>query len=724
MEARETSDSAGISLEPRSNRYIPHLPTTRQAAFLFLDCQEAFYGGAGGGGKSDALLMAALQYVDVAGYNALIIRRNFSDLALPNALMDRAIVWLRGRQDARWIENRKQWIFSGGGTLTFGFLEGTRDADRYASAEFSFIGVDELTQFSERQYVDLFARLRKPGCERCDFEKDYRSHRIIHEHEQKQCITCEEFERERLGDRDRLPHLEAVHIPLRMRSASNPGNVGHDWVKRRFVTRLGAPTGDRIFIPARLDDNPHINRDEYVKSLLNLDPVTRARIHKGDWEARSMRGVLKREWLEVVDTIPPQLSLTRYWDTAYQKRKTSDYTVGVKYGISRDGVGYIIDIARTKATPHEVETFIANIAAQDSRSVRIVLQQEPGSGSALWIDSMQRKVLLGYPTYADQVKGSKFERSQPFRAAAEAGHVKLLRGAWNEAFLEECEQFSPDEREYEHDDQIDAACGAFNCQFPMQADDAVYPLAMLEAAGAKPDEVLDDGRSPVIVGIDVAGPGKAETAVTVRSGSAVIANKTWAGRDATEQQRAVVEFLEPWRGRVQCVNVDAIGMGHYLRTALRGYVIQAINFGEEPKNRGKSWAVQCANRKAEMYWRTREILDEGGIKGLDDEMISQAAQVRFFYDLQGRIAIEPQIAAAKRGISSPDRWESVVLAFGVEPYESLAKSLAFAGYGRANRQLSPIDLRDVELERERRIDTGQRYTNPGLFSHIRRGECW
>jgi hypothetical protein len=114
---------------------------------------------------------------------------------------------------------------------------------------------------------------------------------------------------------------------------------------------------------------------------------------------------------------------------------------------------------------------------------------------------------------------------------------------------------------------------------------------------------------------------------------------------------AVVEFLEAWRGRVQCVNIDAIGMGHYLRTALRGYVIQAINFGEEPKNRGKSWAVQCANRKAEMYWRTREILDAGGIKGLDDEMISQAAQVRFFYDLQGRIAIEPQITAAKRGIS-------------------------------------------------------------------------
>jgi predicted phage terminase large subunit-like protein len=111
--------------------------------------------------------------------------------------------------------------------------------------------------------------------------------------------------------------------------------------------------------------------------------------------------------------------------------------------MSRNGVGYILHIARTKGTPHEVETFIANVAAQDSRNIRIILQQEPGSGSPLWIDSMQRGVLLGYSVQWDAVRGSKFERSQPFRAAAEAGNIKLLRGAWNDDFLEECEQFSP-----------------------------------------------------------------------------------------------------------------------------------------------------------------------------------------------------------------------------------------------------------------------------------------
>ena len=456
----ETSLSFDLDLlEPRINRFIPHKSTPPQAAFLMLDCLEAFYGGAGGGGKSDALLMTGLQYADVPGYNALIIRRNFPDLAMPNALMDRAHAWLDRRHDARWEESKKRWTFASGATLTFGYLDAARDIDRYASAEFSFIGVDELTQFSEKQYLDLFARLRAPACPRCRFQKHYdQHHETAHQQRTNDCRMCIDLQRQLQN----IAHLPPAHIPLRMRSASNPGNVGHDWVQRRFIARLGAPVGDRLFVPARLDDNPFINRQEYIKSLNNLDPVTRERILKGDWEARSSRGVLKREWFEIVDTIPAELALVRYWDTAYQKKTTSDYTVGLKYGMSRSGIGYIVHVARTKGTPHEVERFIANTAAQDSQSVRIVLQQEPGSGSALWIDCMRRGVLLGYAVQSDAVKGSKFERSQPFRAAAEAGNVKLLRAAWNDDFLTECEQFSPDEREYAHDDQVDAACGAFN----------------------------------------------------------------------------------------------------------------------------------------------------------------------------------------------------------------------------------------------------------------------
>src|SRR4051812_7334087 len=111
-----TPDAWYTPLGVRLTRWIPHYPHPPQEAFLSLDCREAMYGGAAGGGKSDALLMAALQYVDVPGYSALILRRTFPDLALPGAIMDRSKEWLHGT-DAHWNENERRWTFPSGATL-------------------------------------------------------------------------------------------------------------------------------------------------------------------------------------------------------------------------------------------------------------------------------------------------------------------------------------------------------------------------------------------------------------------------------------------------------------------------------------------------------------------------------------------------------------------------------------------------------------------------------
>src|SRR5437868_4850032 len=94
--------------------YCPQSPTERQQLFLGLrDEREVFYGGAAGGGKSSALLMAALEYVHVKGYSALLLRRTYTDLSKPGALMDRASEWLR-KTGAKWNEQKKQWRFPSG----------------------------------------------------------------------------------------------------------------------------------------------------------------------------------------------------------------------------------------------------------------------------------------------------------------------------------------------------------------------------------------------------------------------------------------------------------------------------------------------------------------------------------------------------------------------------------------------------------------------------------
>lgn len=225
-------DDFAATLVPRS--YSPQEPTERQRTFLESTAREALYGGAAGGGKSSALLMAALEHVHVPGYAALILRRTFADLSLPGAIMDRSHDWLRGT-DARWNGLEKRWTFPSGATLTFGYLDTDKDRFRYQGAELQCICFDELTQFPEAWYRYLLSRLRR---------------------------------------------LEGSPIPLRVRSATNPGGIGHEWVRRRFVESDDA---ERAFMPAQLADNPHVDQVAYRAQLELLDSHTKRQLLHGEW---------------------------------------------------------------------------------------------------------------------------------------------------------------------------------------------------------------------------------------------------------------------------------------------------------------------------------------------------------------------------------------------------------------------------------------------------------
>jgi predicted phage terminase large subunit-like protein len=394
----------------------PQAPTAPQARFLALNCREALYGGAAGGGKSSALLMAALQYVDVPGYAAIIFRRTFADLALPGAIMDRAKDWLIGRPGVAWNDNDKRFTFScdgGVATLTFGYLDTDRDRFRYQGAEFQFIGWDELTQFPESSYRYLLSRLR-----RC----------------------------------------AGVTVPLRVRAASNPGGVGHEWVRQRFITE--GPSGGRVFVPARLADNPHLDRTEYAKSLSELDPVTRAQLLDGDWDVIQRGPLFDRSWFGFVDAPPDGCRWVRYWDLAATEAKAGkdpDWTVGAKIGM-REGVFYVGSVVRTRATPKGVEDLIRSTAEGDGKLVSVVIEQEPGSSGLHTVDHYQRRVLVGWSVTGDRKTGSKIELAKPLSSAAQAGNVKIVRAPWNTAFLDEVHAFPTDGV---HDDQVDAASGAF-----------------------------------------------------------------------------------------------------------------------------------------------------------------------------------------------------------------------------------------------------------------------
>src|SRR5438045_6044215 len=95
-------------------RNCPLLPSPRQEAFMLLREREVFFGGAAGGGKTVALLMDALQYSDVPGYDALLLRPSLSELQLPGGLIDLSHDWLAGGR-ASWSGESKSWRFPGPG---------------------------------------------------------------------------------------------------------------------------------------------------------------------------------------------------------------------------------------------------------------------------------------------------------------------------------------------------------------------------------------------------------------------------------------------------------------------------------------------------------------------------------------------------------------------------------------------------------------------------------
>jgi predicted phage terminase large subunit-like protein len=462
---------------PSPSGYIPHVPHPPQQAFLLLShIAEVFYGGAAGGGKSDAVLMAALQYVDVPGYSALIIRRTFQDLALPGAIMNRAEQWLTGT-GARKRDGGRLWEFttsdpSRPATLQFGYAATHADVYRYQGAEFQFVGIDELTQFEERTYRYLFSRLRGPSvpCVHCGHGTSMPAGQRRGHDEGHEGCDCETAEPDRDAvDEAGQPLLPSAadgstlaDVPLRMRAGSNPGGLGHEWVKARFVSAKTKRRG-AMFVPARLEDNPSLDRRAYRAALAELTDVERARLEGGDWEATDDGDLFERAWFRIVDEAPADCRWVRYWDLAAtvekpaaRKKKDPDWTVGALVGLSPLGQWFVADIKRFRKAPLGVEQEIAQAAQLDGRSVAVRIEQEGGSSGVNTIDHYRRVVLPGWDFDGLRPTLSKEERARPVARAAQAGNVALLSAPWNRALLDELAGFP----NLPHDDQVDALSGA------------------------------------------------------------------------------------------------------------------------------------------------------------------------------------------------------------------------------------------------------------------------
>lgn len=216
--------------------------TPRQRDFLAATATEVLFGGAAGGGKSYGQLVDALRYaIRYPGSKQLILRRTYAEL---DKSLIRVAQGLYPRSIYTYNATGHIGRFQNGSILDFGYCAGENDVFQYQSAEYDVIRFDELTHFTSFQYLYLISRLRG-----------------------------------------------ANGFPKQVKSSTNPGGVGHMWVKERFIDPMPPDTvfsdgrTTRIFLPSRIDDNTFLMKGDpdYKKRLCELPDAQKRALLYGDW---------------------------------------------------------------------------------------------------------------------------------------------------------------------------------------------------------------------------------------------------------------------------------------------------------------------------------------------------------------------------------------------------------------------------------------------------------
>lgn len=308
-------------------------PQARQVAFMARPEYEALYGGAAGGGKTQALVAEALRQVHIPHYRAIIFRKTYKELLeIRDIAMD---MYGRAFPKARYNGSEHCWAFPSGARIYFGNMQYTTDREKYQGQAYDYVAFDELTHFGADEYMYMYSRCR--------------------------------------------PHGPGTRCYVR--SATNPGSVGHGWVKERFIApappmttiRYDAevirPDGGklviprtRVFVPSTVFDNKHLldNAPEYLANLAMMPEADRQALLYGSWD--SFSGQVFTEWrndpahymdklyTHVIDPFEPPAHwrIYRGFDFGYSK----PYSVGW-HAVDPDGrIYHILELYGSTGEPN------------------------------------------------------------------------------------------------------------------------------------------------------------------------------------------------------------------------------------------------------------------------------------------------------------------------------------------------------------------------------------
>lgn len=450
------------------------------------------YGGSAGSGKSFVLLLAALQYVDVPGYSAIIFRQTLTELKGADGIIPKAEALLAPflrTKEVKYVGSEHAFYFKTidhngeegePARLEFGYIGIGNAKTKYQGRAYQFIGFDELTHHTRSDYEYMFSRRRKVVCpvhklkDGAPFYAD-------------DCDLCQ----------------VRASVPLRTRGATNPGGQGHSWVRQWFKIEptidpeIAARTGQKVdwvgknpaapFLPAKLIDNPFIDQQSYSYGLSKLDEHTRKQLQEGDW-GENATAKFKRHWfhrwsengdhyilgrdrvneygafrlnqmLKLFFSIDTAASTAEgMLDTVLFPKSEPSWTVINFFALTPSYHLLLIDVDRFQ---EEVPEVIKRIIKMWNRWAHCrpeyALVEAKGTGLGVY----QELERAGIPVKPARPTKDKVVRATPAMMRAEMGRIWLPQQAWWLKDLED-ELFGWQGYPTETDDQVDVLAQAVN----------------------------------------------------------------------------------------------------------------------------------------------------------------------------------------------------------------------------------------------------------------------
>lgn len=704
-----------------ANPFIPHEPLDKQVSFLLDFSAEGFYGGTAGCGKTEVLLMGALQFIEHPGYHALLVqklKRTPEGQVRPHVLLERAREWLKPFSTVRWLEQERMFVFPSGSTLTFGHIGRDGDVGRFGPYAYQYIGIDGLTDFARPIY---------------DFLKG------------------------------RLAYGIAAGIPLRLRVGSSPGGVGHEWVREQFVDPSSRSRGI-CFVPATPEENIHLRESSQWLTLSRLEPRKRLQLSEGDWteageDVAYDLGIASAEdvwaafqeryyddpegfvldciqWSEGDGPTDYQLNELRKLKTKRRLALRGPHGLGktallawiiLWFALTRDGrdwkcpctasawrqlIHYLFPELRKWAKLLRWERI--GRKPFDSRTELLSLSLKLSTGEAFAVASDKAALIEG--AHADEllyvydeaktIPDDTWDAAEGAFASGKAWAIAASTPGeptgrfhaicshkpgfadWEATHVTKAQCIAAGRMSQEWADQRKEQWGESSAvyqnrvegDFASSDEDGVIPLSWIELANERWLLLQESGEwgSLKRVGVDVARSGIDKTVLAPRYDDAIRELIRHAKEDTMVTTGRVVNVLaEGENGDAEAV-VDVIGIGAGVVDRLReqGKKVIAFNAAARTDQKDKAGLVGFTNMRSFAWWSMREILDpDSGLDAAlppDDKLTGDLVAPHWTVLSTGKLQIESKDAIKKRLGRSPDDGDAVVMAYvqmpeGAEP---------------------------------------------------------